>query len=37
MFSAVVIGGLAVLIHHAGVYYSLPKWGIEIVSARLTH
>jgi hypothetical protein len=37
MFSVVVIGGLAVLIHQAGVYYTLPKWAIEIVSSRLAH
>jgi hypothetical protein len=37
MFSVVVIGGLAVLIYHAGVNYALPKWAIKIVSSRLAH
>jgi hypothetical protein len=36
MFSVVVIGGFALLVHHAGVYYALPKLAMKFVAARVT-
>ncbi len=32
-FSVAVIGGLALAIHQAGVYYYLPKWAIKGISS----
>ena len=35
-FSLLVIGGLAVLIHYAGVYYYLTKWAIKALGTYVS-